>query len=332
MRIDDLLTEQRLDEGPIGQTVAKGVGGLAKGVGAVAGGIAGIPGAVKKGFKAGKAAVQGDPAADTQAAPATADQTQAAPADSGGGIISQFKKGFAKGRNPTAPADDQTAAPTTQTSASGLASAQPAADTQAAPAQQAAAPAQAQPAAPAADPAADKASKIGVGQINKIIPTLRTRDLMSLQANLEKTIASKKKAAPATQQEPVAATTQAAPAVKRNPNNPDDLGFGFDVDTGLPLKSQAEKDANKAKADAAAAAAGEQPTPAPKKRAAPKKKAAPSQAEIDADRARLMGTTTDSIIRTGNSLSETLARKVEEQKRKMFESSLANGTVSIYKK
>jgi hypothetical protein len=51
--------------------------------------------------------------------------------------------------------------------------------------------------APAADPAAEKQSKIGVGQINKIIPTLRTRDLMSLQANLEKTIASKKKAAPA---------------------------------------------------------------------------------------------------------------------------------------
>jgi hypothetical protein len=51
------------------------------------------------------------------------------------------------------------------------------------------------------------------------------------------------------------ATTPAAPTVKRNPNNPDDLGFGFDVDTGLPLKSQAEKDANTAKADAAEKAA-----------------------------------------------------------------------------
>lgn len=73
-----------------------------------------------------------------------------------------------------------------------------------------------------------------------------------------------------------APTTSAAPApaanqtaVKRNPNNPDDLGFGFDVDTGLPLKSQAEKNANIAKADAAAAQASttaSQPTsPAPLK-------------------------------------------------------------------
>lgn len=38
---------------------------------------------------------------------------------------------------------------------------------------------------------AEKQSKIGVGQINKIIPTLRMRDLMSLQANLEKAIAAK---------------------------------------------------------------------------------------------------------------------------------------------
>ena len=57
------------------------------------------------------------------------------------------------------------------------------------------------------------------------------------------------------------ATNTEQPAVKRNPNNPDDLGFGFDVDTGLPLKSQAEKDANIAKADAAekAAATAQQP-------------------------------------------------------------------------
>ena len=40
----------------------------------------------------------------------------------------------------------------------------------------------------------------------------------------------------------------------------------------------------------------------------------------------------NSVVRTGNNLSETLARKVEEQKRKMFESSLVNGTASIFKK
>jgi hypothetical protein len=51
---------------------------------------------------------------------------------------------------------------------------------------------------------------------------------------------------------PTPATNQ--PAVKRNPNNPDDLGFGFDGNTGLPFKSQAERDAGLAKEKAAAAA------------------------------------------------------------------------------
>jgi hypothetical protein len=337
MRINDLLTESNLSEGPIGQAVAKGVGGLAKGVGAVAGGIAGIPGAVKKGFKAGKTAVQGEPNATAPAAPATADQTQAAPADADTGIISQFKKGFAKGRNPAAAADQTQAAPAAGTTqpASGLAAAQPAAET---PPTAAAAPA-ATPAPAAADPAAEKASKIGVGQINKIIPTLRTRDLMSLQANLEKTIASKKKT-PATTAPAAAPAEQPAagqPAVKRNPNNPDDLGFGFDVDTGLPLKSQAEKDANIAKADAAEKAAAQTtaaPVAEPAKKTRSRKKAAPSQAEIDADRENNpnIQMSNNSVVRTGNNLSETLARKVEEQKRKMFESSLVNGTASIFKK
>ena len=58
------------------------------------------------------------------------------------------------------------------------------------------------------------------------------------------------------------ATNTEQPAVKRNPNNPDDLGFGFDVDTGLPLKSQAEKDANIAKAEKAAATAQQPGAPA----------------------------------------------------------------------
>jgi hypothetical protein len=61
-------------------------------------------------------------------------------------------------------------------------------------------------------------------------------------------------------------------------------------------------------------------------------KAAPTQAEIDADRERNIGITSDSVIRTGASLSETLARKVQEQKQRMFETALASGTQSIFKK
>jgi hypothetical protein len=90
----------------------------------------------------------------------------------------------------------------------------------------------------------------------------------------------KQAAAAQTAQDQMAANS--APAINRNPNNPDDLGFGFDVDTGLPLKSQAEKDANIAKADAAekAAATAQQP-------AAPASKMTKQQQ--DAMKARLAG-------------------------------------------
>ena len=122
------------------------------------------------------------------------------------------------------------------------------------------------PAAAVADPAAEKAAKIGVGQINKIIPTLRTRDLLSLQANLEKAIASKKKepvAAPATAPttEPAAATT-AAPAAAAAP-----------ADTKVK-QSRAKK---------------------------------PTQAEIDADRARLMGPNSESAVKKGRVVAESFS-------------------------
>jgi hypothetical protein len=61
-------------------------------------------------------------------------------------------------------------------------------------------------------------------------------------------------------------------------------------------------------------------------------KAAPTQAEIDADRERNIGMASDSVIRTGASLSETLARKVQEQKQRMFETALMSGTQSVFKK
>jgi hypothetical protein len=50
-------------------------------------------------------------------------------------------------------------------------------------------------AASVAEPAAEKQSKIGIGQINKILPTLRTRDLLSIQTVLQKTMAGKKTSA-----------------------------------------------------------------------------------------------------------------------------------------
>ena len=82
-------------------------------------------------------------------------------------------------------------------------------------AQPAAAPA---PASPEAQKA-DQQSKIGVGQINKIIPTLRTRDLQSVKKNVDATIAKK-----ATQPKP-------------------DKPLGYNQDTGAPITDKATWDA-----------------------------------------------------------------------------------------
>jgi hypothetical protein len=268
MRINELLIEsQQLDEGPFTQAIGKVGGKIAKGV-------SNIGKDLKTGFKAGYSGEQ--PPAD---AAATAAPAQAAPVKkAGGGFIDQFKKGFAQGRGE----------PAATTPAATSASAAPAATTPAATTPAPAAD------APVANPAAEKAAKIGVGQINKIIPTLRTRDLKSLQANLEKTIASKQKAAPA------APPADAAPATTTPP--------------------------------ADAAPASDDAVATPKRTRKPKAKAAPTQAEIDADRERNIGITSDSVIRTGNSLAETLARKVQEQKQRMFETALMSGTQSVFKK
>jgi pyruvate/2-oxoglutarate dehydrogenase complex dihydrolipoamide acyltransferase (E2) component len=311
MRITELLEEsQQLDEGPFTQAVGKVGGKIAKGV-------ANIGKDLKTGFKAGYSGEQPPAAAaaprdpDVPMNPKTGKPlteperkahqdaggqfdgetgdplplgTKATNPDynpakkAGGGFIDQFKKGFAQGRGE--PAADTTTAPAATTSA-------PAADAAPSPAADAA-PA---PAAPAANPEAEKAAKIGVGQINKIIPTLRTRDLKSLQANLEKTIASKQKAAPA------APPADAAPA-----------------------------------ADPAATTAPVTPPPETVAKKSRKKKAAPDQATIDADRDRNIGMTSDSVIRTSASLSETLARKVQEQRQRMFETALMAGTQSVFKK
>ena len=126
MRINEILVESTLEEGPIlnkiGSGIGKAAGTVAKGVGAVAGGIAGIPGAVKKGFQAGKATVAGggDTDAGGQAAPAAsggtapAAGTPAAPAAKQPGLLQKigqaagdFKKGFQQGAGQPAAADTQ---------------------------------------------------------------------------------------------------------------------------------------------------------------------------------------------------------------------------------
>lgn len=72
MKINEIIVEQQLDELNIG----KAVGSVARGIGAVGGGVAGAWSQMKKGYKAGRAAVAGDddeaPPASGGAAPAPA--------------------------------------------------------------------------------------------------------------------------------------------------------------------------------------------------------------------------------------------------------------------
>ena len=335
MRITELLEEsQQLDEGPFTQAIGKVGGKIAKGV-------ANIGKDLKTGFKAGYSGEQ-PPAAAAAPAAAPADPaatttapTQAAPVQkaAGGGFIDQFKKGFAQGRGEPAA---EPAATSTPAAAPAATTPAPAAD--AAPAAEPATTPAADAAPAPAAPEAEKAAKIGVGQINKIIPTLRTRDLKSLQANLEKTIASKQKAPPAdaaaaadpaTTTAP-AATTQAAPATTTTPADPNA--------NAAPPNPGDQRSFNSRtgmwgwKGTSGGFTSDEFDTPAPAKKSRAKKAKAPTQAEIDADRERNIGMTSDSVIRTSASLSETLARKVQEQKQRMFETALMTGTQSVFKK
>jgi hypothetical protein len=254
MKINELLVEsEQLDELSL-----KGLGtGLGKAVGGVAGGIAqgakNIWSGMKQGYAGAQQALAPDDSDASGTAPTTGGTTTpAATPPATGGTSTPATGG---GQAPAGGTTDQLTTALGFTPQTGQSAAAPDAATQAriAAAPQGydgetgkpnAAPA-GQPTAPAdgASPAADQQSKVGVGQINKIIPTLRTRDLNSVKKTVDATLAKKQPAAPTAPEAPAAtppATPPAAPA---------------------PVKKPSSR----------------------------KKAAAPSQAEIDADRARLMG-------------------------------------------
>ena len=180
MRINELILEQQqLDELSL-----KGLGtGLGKAVGAVAGG------AVQGAKNVWSGAKQGYQAAQQAMAPDGADTSSAA----SGGWGTPTPTAPAPTTNTTAPAN--TGGPGEVASNNLLARAQqgttqdPAAQTTTttpAPAPTTPAPTTTEP---PVDPKVDQQSKIGVGQINKIIPTLRTRDLNSVKKNVDATLA-----------------------------------------------------------------------------------------------------------------------------------------------
>jgi pyruvate/2-oxoglutarate dehydrogenase complex dihydrolipoamide acyltransferase (E2) component len=99
-----------------------------------------------------------------------------------------------------------------------------------------------------------------------------------------------------------------------------------------PAVTPAAEPAPKARGGKVAGELSQSPSAVRRREQRARGKAAPDQATIDADRERNIGMTSDSVIRTGASLSETLARKVQEQRQRMFETALMSGTQSVFKK
>jgi len=128
---------------------------------------------------------------------------------------------------------------------------------------------------------------------------------------------------------PADAAAPAAPASRVNAANggvqvgtkQSEPGANFDTATGKALPGRALNGVRR-KAEVGAGALGKA-----RKGVNARKAAAPSQAEIDADREAKMGVTSDSIIRTGNNLAETLLQAIAEEKRRM----VAEGKISIFR-
>ena len=372
MRINDILLEseiQDLEEGPkwdaikkAGTAVGRAAGGAAQAVGAIPGAIAGAGNAFMKGYRGARDTVAGGPdaapAATTAAAPAantTAPaNTTAAPANTTAATTAA-----APAANTTAPANT-TAAPANTTAAPTSAK-----DINAAgPTGTAAAKTQTGAAAQALNKTAQAtkgatADKIGQtlyaqikSQVNQLDKKGKQRILQLLQKSLQQS-------APAKQSKPDvaggmsrAANTTATTPTKTAAAKPDVAG-GMSRAANAPADTTA---APTAPADTTAAPTA--PAEKPKGRrgsrtanttAAPAEKpkgrrgrnnnrtaetppATASQAEIDADRDRLLPNFTDSVIITGNNLSEMFNTRVNLYKKKYFAEGIANGSSSIYRK
>lgn len=293
MRVNDLFTESpQLDELSAAD-VARGVGKTARGVGAVAGGVRGAFDAAKQGFQAGRAAVAGGGREEPATTAAQANQ---------------------QGPAGTAPAQAQTGA---------------------------AGAALAKSAQAVADAGTDKKQSDALyAQVKASISQLDPAGKKKILQLVQKSLAEKPPAAPAAPQQSMADRVSAAQA-QQNP------------DAAAEPTQQAA--ATTTSEPAAPAASGEKLTPqqiAAKKAELQGKRAAGKTVGTtasgfnkytkDASSQRIVGANPDgspkiqqikaSKINLGNNLSETLAAKVEIQKRKIYEAELAQGLRSVFVK
>ena len=343
MRINEILTEsqlQQLDEGPIGSAlgavgrgIGKAVGGVAKGVGAVAGGVVGAGRALKKGYQTGKAIVGDDPDPNAGAPGYTAPAAAAAggaPAAAGGAAAGGAEPPpTAQDINAAGPKGTAAAKPQTGQAATALAKTDAVTDKQTATKAGETVYAQVKanidkldkqgktrilnllqksiqqsPAKPAAKPAA------GAGAFGQMAQQLAGGKPPNTMANAP--VSASNTAKPGN---PNLAQPAAAPAADAAATTPAPAGQGAFAN----VAQQLAKPAGRAQGGGKVAGALSQTPGAVKKRAA--RAAAKQPAAVTA-----------SLVHHGKSLNEVLAQRLEIHKRRMFESSLTNGTASVFVK
>ena len=354
-----------------GRAIGGVVSGAAKGLGALAGGVRGAFTALKKGYQTGKAIVGDDPdpnagapgytaPADKTAAPTPVADPKAAPTPAPDPKAA-----------PT-PAPDPKAAPTpaptpstTPPSAADINAQGPEGSAPAKPQTGDAGKALAKTDAVTDKQTTTKAGETVYAQVKANIDKLdkkgKQRILQLLTKSLSAPVAPPVKTpAPKPAADPAAADPAAAPAA---PSDPGAAAFGQMANTLTkePTKAAAPAADPAAPAGAPAApaadpaAAGGKLTPAQQaakvaelkgKRAAGKTTGTTGsgfkQYTKDASSQRIVGANKDgspkiqqikaSKINYGNALSEALALRVEAHKQKMFETGLAQGTTSIFRK
>jgi hypothetical protein len=305
------------------------------------------------------------PAGGTTAPQTTGDPTgtnTADPAATGKkpGFIAGLKAGLAgkptpTGKGGTVPADNAAAGGTAPAPADNAADANaqgPKGTAPAKPQTGAAAAAMKKTADATAGVGAEKAGQTLYAQVKSQVNQLDKKGKQRIMQLLQKSLTQPAPAAPAGSAAAPANTMANAPISKTNkakPGNPNATPAGnYDGDTGEPISDKGKADAASMAAykaspkgqaqqaawdaeDAAAATAPAAEVPAKKVKGASRvpRKTAPklSQAELDAEREAKMGPTSDSIIRTGNNLAETLMQAIAEEKRRM----VAEGKISIFR-
>lgn len=346
MRINEILTEsqlQQIEEGPMlnkfGSAVGKFAGGVAKGIGAVAGGVVGAGKALKKGYQTGKAIVGDDPdpnagapgytaPADPKAAPApvAVADPKAAPTPSTTTPPSAAEIN-AQGPEGSAPAK-------TQTGDAGKALAKSTAVVDKTQAQ-----------------SQEKANQTVYAQVKANVDKLDKKGKQRILQLLQKSVtapAPKPAAGAAPAADPAAAgagamgqmakqlagekpnTMANTPVSKTNVAKPGNPNAAPAADPAAP----AAPTATKARGGRKAGAGPSQTPDAIRKRASREKTKSANTAGAAAmgGMANQLQQQNASKNNYGNALSEALAQRVEMHKQKMFETGLARGTVSVFRK